>query len=559
MPSSNEGVEGREKLRTSPQSAAIPDEFILQSRSSQMQMDMSRAQIDMQAAWLYPRQSEREMLEPQAFTEKTSLTGCEHPMPPSDGRAESTEKIGTGPQSAAHADEPIFQSRLSQIEVNTSGAQPSQTNTKTPRMHQRLSEKENLPAQTPASRVCPTPSSGHFAGLGPSGGSLDGYGERVQGKHGFDCWEDTTSLRKTDKSCIDCSFSPPQGERIKSEGGVDRPSAFHQASGMMNDGCVDVVLAQFYKTREESCISSTPVLPKCDGNTKEIGAHRNPILPRRDEVIDDQYDDRTPTLAERAGIRKDGCMYLTPVLPHRDGRTYESSFDRTSKLPENNGMGSEGGAHGTPAVIQHDQMKKDTLEDHTPLPPQRDGTLDSGTKHTCALARPNERRNGLAMLMESARAAWKQQRMTVTPPLAPGPEGPRDAFDALMKAATVKTNKSETPRGQTPARKGGRGGRGSEGGRGWGRGASRAPLPSFKRVEGTRLIVDGFRGQPDSSLLYFLTHFHADHYIGLSRAPSPQTRLSTAPPVPCDCSDQFSLHPCPPIKPSHTSLALYPL
>lgn len=42
--------------------------------------------------------------------------------------------------------------------------------------------------------------------------------------------------------------------------------------------------------------------------------------------------------------------------------------------------------------------------------------------------------------------------------------------------------------------------------------------PSWKRIPETKFIVDGFEyAHPDLSTTYFLSHFHYDHYIGLSK------------------------------------------
>ncbi|XP_039495009.1 DNA cross-link repair 1A protein [Drosophila santomea] len=44
------------------------------------------------------------------------------------------------------------------------------------------------------------------------------------------------------------------------------------------------------------------------------------------------------------------------------------------------------------------------------------------------------------------------------------------------------------------------------------------PCPPYKVVEGTTFCVDGFQfGDIDRVTHYFLTHFHADHYIGLTK------------------------------------------
>ena len=44
---------------------------------------------------------------------------------------------------------------------------------------------------------------------------------------------------------------------------------------------------------------------------------------------------------------------------------------------------------------------------------------------------------------------------------------------------------------------------------------STAPVPFYKRVPGTPLIVDGFRWSP-AGATHILTHFHSDHYGGLN-------------------------------------------
>ena len=62
------------------------------------------------------------------------------------------------------------------------------------------------------------------------------------------------------------------------------------------------------------------------------------------------------------------------------------------------------------------------------------------------------------------------------------------------------------------------GGRGRGGGRGgWGSAGRGGRLPPFKRIEGTRFIVDGFTHGVAPGDLYFLTHFHADHYVGITK------------------------------------------
>lgn len=43
--------------------------------------------------------------------------------------------------------------------------------------------------------------------------------------------------------------------------------------------------------------------------------------------------------------------------------------------------------------------------------------------------------------------------------------------------------------------------------------------PDYKVVEGTRFAVDAFQfGDISGVDYYFLTHFHADHYVGLRKS-----------------------------------------
>ena len=42
--------------------------------------------------------------------------------------------------------------------------------------------------------------------------------------------------------------------------------------------------------------------------------------------------------------------------------------------------------------------------------------------------------------------------------------------------------------------------------------------PDYKRVEGTRMVVDAFTTQSPNHSAYFLSHYHSDHYVGLRGA-----------------------------------------
>jgi hypothetical protein len=43
------------------------------------------------------------------------------------------------------------------------------------------------------------------------------------------------------------------------------------------------------------------------------------------------------------------------------------------------------------------------------------------------------------------------------------------------------------------------------------------PCPAFKKINGTNIIVDGFQYKSYSVSSYFLTHFHSDHYTGITK------------------------------------------
>ena len=134
----------------------------------------------------------------------------------------------------------------------------------------------------------------------------------------------------------------------------------------------------------------------------------------------------------------------------------------------------------------------------------------------------------LQTLMASARRVWgrpdaAQMGATVLPP----PPPPRDAFAALMQAAAIAPAGDAPSRGAGAGSRGGgggggggafrRGGFGGGGGGGRGGGGRARSLLPFKRIEGTRYVVDGFTCGARDGDVHILTHFHADHYIGLNK------------------------------------------
>ena len=117
----------------------------------------------------------------------------------------------------------------------------------------------------------------------------------------------------------------------------------------------------------------------------------------------------------------------------------------------------------------------------------------------------------------------KRAAATPPPPLPPPP--PRDAFAALMRAAAEPAADAASlgrgsgrggGRGSTRGRGGGKGAEG-KGGKGGGRGGGSRRLQPFKRIEGTPFVVDGFTCGASPGDLHFLTHFHSDHYIGITK------------------------------------------
>lgn len=121
-----------------------------------------------------------------------------------------------------------------------------------------------------------------------------------------------------------------------------------------------------------------------------------------------------------------------------------------------------------------------------------------------------------------------------------------NAFDVLMKSSRTQAvlssssfasssggnsssfqsnnpQQQQTNQGFGKKRKLGRGGASAPSRSSWGSSSSDSrtrPCPDFKRIRGTQpsFIVDGFKYASKAlSSVYFLTHFHSDHYIGLEK------------------------------------------
>ena len=134
---------------------------------------------------------------------------------------------------------------------------------------------------------------------------------------------------------------------------------------------------------------------------------------------------------------------------------------------------------------------------------------------------------------------WGKRPVQPAPNLPPPPPPPpKDAFAALMQGqqqqvGAVAAGAVWGGRGQGGGGGSGRGGKGGgkggggkggggkggggKGGGGGGFGGRSKSLPPFKRVEGTRFVVDGFTCGATAGDVHFLSHFHADHYVGLSK------------------------------------------
>jgi len=112
------------------------------------------------------------------------------------------------------------------------------------------------------------------------------------------------------------------------------------------------------------------------------------------------------------------------------------------------------------------------------------------------------------------------------------------------------SSSGERQRGGGPGGGGGKRRRG--GGGGWHQQQQQrhGPCPAFKKIPGTDIVVDGFRYASSASTRnFFLTHFHADHYGGLTKGWEAGTiycSLPTAALVAAQLGvDRKYLHPIP--------------
>jgi hypothetical protein len=124
-------------------------------------------------------------------------------------------------------------------------------------------------------------------------------------------------------------------------------------------------------------------------------------------------------------------------------------------------------------------------------------------------------RNAFDLMMARASSA------PTAVPLRGGGLSGSSAFDVMMKSSRTVAVIGAAKR-QRGGQSGWRGGGGS-----YNRGGSSGPgrrrtprCPEFKRIKGTSppFIVDGFPfASKELSSIYFLTHFHSDHYGGITK------------------------------------------
>ncbi|RQM30211.1 hypothetical protein B5M09_000303, partial [Aphanomyces astaci] len=100
-----------------------------------------------------------------------------------------------------------------------------------------------------------------------------------------------------------------------------------------------------------------------------------------------------------------------------------------------------------------------------------------------------------------------------------------NAFDMLMKNAqtssmTVPTSTMGILQPPPPSSKKRKPSGGQRGGGAWSfKSKEGMPCPQYKLIAGSSIVVDGFQyAKPSLSKVYFLSHFHSDHYTGLSKS-----------------------------------------
>jgi len=137
-------------------------------------------------------------------------------------------------------------------------------------------------------------------------------------------------------------------------------------------------------------------------------------------------------------------------------------------------------------------------------PPESDGVPPAAPA-----AGRSEATDAMGVMLHSARRVWGKPNVFQRMMSAAAAAGGGGGADEGVLGAEEDVPPAGRGRGKGRGKGGGRGGRSGFGGGG--------PLQHFKFVSGTPFVVDGFGEPPREGRLYFLTHFHADHYGGLSR------------------------------------------